>query len=289
MLLYHGVWVFPVALLGAIIGLQKRDPITILAVGWLALILEFSTLGILESLAPGLVAPLLRYDYPLSLAWHGPIIPYAILGGIGLLWLWERWGGGALGVWLRRQVYAILAILIALTLGILILNAQILEFSKGRVGFFGAFSSAADVQAMQWLKANTSPDSRILNYPGTQFDNSHESDWVPVIAERDSVYYRWQPFFRGNAASLDEQAQLRAFWENPADPANVDLLKAAGIDYVIVPEVVNNPASIQAMFRWRAPVALIEMRSRVADAPYLKRVFESDGAEVYALIVENAR
>jgi hypothetical protein len=111
-----------------------------------------------------------------------------------------------------------------------------------------------------------------------------QRDWVPVIAERDSVYYRWQPFFRGNEASLAEQERLRAFWDDPADPDNAQLLRDAGIDYVIVPQLVTNPASIDTMFRWGDTWADdIKMRSRVADAAYLQRVFNDGGAEVYAI------
>jgi hypothetical protein len=37
-----------------------------------------------------------------------------------------------------------------------------------------------------------------LNFPGPQ-----EGDWVPVIAERKSIYYRPQPFFdRGDTDPL---------------------------------------------------------------------------------------
>ncbi|HLU08026.1 MAG TPA: hypothetical protein VK003_00030, partial [Oceanobacillus sp.] len=73
MLLYHGIWIVPVAILGAIIGLRRRDQTAILSVGWLLLIIDFSTTGILESLFGDLLAPAFRFDYPFSIAWHGPI------------------------------------------------------------------------------------------------------------------------------------------------------------------------------------------------------------------------
>lgn len=282
LLLYHGVWIIPVAIIGAIIGFRNRSQSVILALGWLAFIVEFSSLGILERLVPNLIAPLLRYDYPFSIAWHGPIIPFAILGGIGLFWLWERFAVTRTATLSPRWSYGLLTGGIIFVLVAIALSPQLLAFSKGRIGFFGTFSSAADVQAMEWIKHNTPTDARILNFPGTQKDNSHESDWVPVIAERDTVYYRWQPFFHNNEASLAEQDRLRVFWDDPANPANADLLRSAGIKYVIVPQLVNEPASIDTMFRWRAPFTdLIKMQSSVADAPYLQRVFNSDGAEVY--------
>ncbi len=287
MVVYHGVVILPIAVLGAVVGLRRRDQGAILAVGWLVMVLEFSSLGILERLVPGLVAPLLRYDYPFSIAWHGPIIPYAILGGMGLLWIWDKWFEVRLGKWMPRLSYGVLGTLIVIALVILVFNQQLLSFSKDRVGFFGAFASQADVQAMEWLKENTPADARVLNYTGTQLDNSHEGDWVPVISERDSVYYRWQPFFRNNEASLTEQELLRAFWENPADPAHAELLQTAGIDYVIVPQIITNPESITSMFRWRPPVDLVEMESQVSDAAYLNLVFESEGAQVYEFITDS--
>ncbi|MBL8157780.1 MAG: hypothetical protein JNM70_26790, partial [Anaerolineae bacterium] len=177
--------------------------------------------------------------------------PYAILGGMGLLWAWERWFEARTAIYWNRLAYGLAGVLVAGAVLVLLFHPQLLAFSKGKVGFFGAFSSAADVQAMEWLKLNTPVDARVLNYPGARFDNSHESDWVPVISERDTVYYRWQPFFHNNEASLAEQDRLRAFWEDPANPAHAELLREANIRYVIVPQIVANPASFETMFRWR--------------------------------------
>jgi hypothetical protein len=282
MVLYHGVVILPVAVLGAVIGLRRRDPLAILGVAWWLMVLEFSSLGIVEALIPGSEAWLLRYDYPFSIAWHGPIIPYTILGGMAILWAWERWGAVRLGGWLRQHSWKVLLIACILPLLALVFNRELLAFSKTRLGIYGTFSSAADVQAMEWLKHNTPPDARVLNFPGSQFDNSHEADWVPVISERESIYFRWQPFFRGTEAVIAEQDRLRAFWLDPADEAQAALLQAAGIDYVIVPQLVTDPASIETMFRWRPPfTGLIAMESAVADAPYLELMADFDGAQVY--------
>jgi hypothetical protein len=284
MLLYHGIWIVPAAIVGAAVGLRQRDQATLLAVGWLVLILDFSTTGIIESLFGGPLAPLFRYDYPFSIAWHGPIIPYAILGGMGLLWLWDRFAARRFSVTFRRYAPAALAGLTILLVAALLLNRQLLALTKDWIGFYGAFSSHDDVAAMEWLKANAPADARVLNHPGP-----HEADWVPVVSERDSVYYRPQPFFRGDEASLTEQERLRAFWEDPADPANAALLAEAGVDYVIVPQIVTNPQSIQDMFRWRPPFpGETPMRSSVADAPYLELVFDANGAQVYQLRQANS-
>ncbi|MBZ0297259.1 MAG: hypothetical protein K8L99_32165 [Anaerolineae bacterium] len=280
--LYQGVWSVPLVIIGVVVGLRRREQMALLAVGWLVMILDFTLLGLTETLFPWV--PLFRYDYPFSIGWHGPIIPFTILGGCGLLWLWDRLAEARYGEALHRYAYVLIAVPVAVGLLLFAARDQVLTFSKDRVGFFGAFASEADVQAMEWLKDNTELDARVLNFPGTAFDNSHEGDWVPVISERDSVYYRWQPFFEGNEESLAEQDRLRAFWENPADPANADLLAEAGIDYVIVPQIVAQPEQFETAWRWNRPFAWdLPMESDVADAPYLEQVFEADGAAVYAV------
>ncbi len=280
MILYQGILIVPIALVGAVVGLRKRDITAILSVGWLLLILDFSTTGIIESIFGGLLAPLFRYDYPFSIAWHGPIIPYAILGGIGLLWLWDKFAEERFGKQLHRLAPVALAAFAVILLVGYFLSDSILAFSKNRVGFYGAFSSEADVAAMTWLRENTETDVRLLNHPAP-----HEADWVPVISERDSVYYRPQPFFRNTEASEAEQELFLAFWEDPANPGNLALLEQASIDYVIVPQLVTNPESIETMFRWRAPFTEgYTMNSDLADAPYLELVFDQDGAQVYQVV-----
>lgn len=283
MILYHGILIVPFAVIGAVVGLRGRNQAAILSVGWLVLILDFSTTGIIPSLFPWL--PILRYDYPFSLAWHGPIIPYTILGGAGLLWLWDRLFERRVGMALHRAAPALLVVLCVLAVGVLPVKDPLIAFSKGRVGFFGAFSSAADVAAMEWIKANAPEDARVLNSP-----LPHEGDWIPVISERDSIYFRPQPFFRGTEAVEAEQDALLAFWQNPAEPANAALLDAANISYVIVPQIITAPDSIETMVRWRTPLTegFAPMQSSVADAPYLELVFEQDGAQVYAVRAEAA-
>jgi hypothetical protein len=285
LVVYHGVWVLPLALVALVVGLRQRQQAVILGAGWLVMVLDFAVVGLTERLLPWL--PVFRYDYPFSIAWHGPIIPYTILGGMGLLWVWDRWAEARWGALLHRRAIALTGALIAIGLLLLLINPALLAWSKGRVGFFGAFASHADVAVMEWLKANTPPETRVLNFPGTRFDNSHEGDWVPVISERDSVYYRWQPFFRGTEASLAEQDRLRAFWHDPANPDHAALLAESGIGYVIVPQIVTNPDSFETAWRWNRPFAWdFPMQSAVADAPYLALALDIDGAQVYRVISE---
>jgi len=282
MVIMHGGVIVLLAGLGALVGVRRRSPATLLALVWLVAIVEFSTLGLLERTFPALLAPLLKYDYPFSLAWHGPIIPYTILGGSGLLWLADRLGAARADRLARRWAYPAVALGAAALLGIVVAFDPLLAASKDAgVRFYGAFSSSADVAAMQWLRDHTPPDARVLNHPGP-----HEGDWAPVIAERDTVFFRPQPFFRGTARAEAQQDALRAFLRDPADPAHREALLAAGVRYVLVPQVFANPDALAEMVRWRPPLdeAASYAAGAVRDAPYLRLVFDRDGAQVYEVV-----
>src|SRR5262249_35165845 len=104
---------------------------------------------------------------------------------------------------------------------------------------------------------------------------------VPIIAQRNAIYFRPQPFFRGTEQSDAQQQALTAFWKNPADPANKALLIRYHIGYVIVPQVVTDPASIKTMYRWRTPLTSVATYKPISNVPFLKLVFDSGGAQVY--------
>jgi hypothetical protein len=170
-----------------------------------------------------------------------------------------------------------------------IFSNKLLALSTGWSGPYGAFASSNDVLAMRWLYDHTPPDARVLNYPG-DYENQRdwEAHWAAVLTERDCVYFRMQPFFLdasgnigGSIKSYAEQHTLLAFWRDPSDPANAALLREAGIDYVLVPESVGDPASVAQSWRWQPPVLLPDTRSTPEDAPYLKLVFSAGGARVY--------
>ncbi len=277
LVLMHGGLVIPLVLGGAVIAVRRRAPLDLLMLGWLLLVIDFSTVGLLERITFGLLDPLLKYDYPFSIAWHGPIIPYAYLSASAVLWLLRRIGWARVQHALSRLAWPALA-LAAVVITLSVAFAEPLrDLSKGRIGFFGAFASHADVQAMAWLRDNTPPETRILNFPGPQ-----EGDWAPIISERDTVFFRMQPFFRHTEAAEAEQAAFHGFWEDPADPVWAARLRQAGVRYVLVPQVVGNPASFERMWRWREPFAWeLAARSTVADAPYLALVADFDGAQVW--------
>lgn len=287
LVLMHGGVIVVLALGGALLGLRERTPAQLLMIVWLVAIVEFSTLGLLERFFPQVMAPLLKYDYPFSLAWHGPIIPYFVLGGTALAWLADRLGADRTDRWARRLAYPVMALaLVALGLGVAFFD-EVLDFSREYVSFYGAFSSRADVEAMEWLRNNTPPDARVLNHPGP-----HEGDWAPVIAERDTVYFRPQPFFRGVAEAEAEQLAFRPLWREPDDPEQDfgALLADFGVDYVLLPQVFGEPDAFDDMLRWRPPLpeAASYLTRPLSEASYLRLVHEVDGARIYQVVPQAA-
>ena len=84
----------PSPMIGAVAGLRQRSQAAILAAGWMVLIVDFAVFGLTEALFRGL--PLFRYDYPFSIAWHGPIIPSPSWAGLaccgcGISWPKSGW------------------------------------------------------------------------------------------------------------------------------------------------------------------------------------------------------
>jgi hypothetical protein len=280
MVVYHGGVIVLLSLVGIVLAVRRRNAVDLLMLVWLALIVDFSSLGILQLIAPGLLAPITKYDYPFSLAWHGPIIPYIYFGATALLWLMERLGRDRVENWIKLASLPVINV-VALAVVLLMLYAEPLAAAtkNSPLQIYGAFASKADVQAMQWLQQNSPTDALVLNHPGPQ-----EGDWAPIIAQRNSVYFRDQPFFRNTEQVKAQQQALRAFWQNPGDPANAALLARYSVSYVIVPQVVNRPDALKTMFRWRAPIPEAARYKPVGDVPYLKLVYDADGAQVYQVL-----
>lgn len=282
---YHGGLIVVLALIGIVTQIGSRSGRSVLDVAmliWLILIIDFSTTGILKAIAPWI--PLFKYDYPFSIAWHGPIIPYLYFGAHGLNWLRARIGIQRADRLVRRlSGFVLIAVIVAVAVLIPSMDALVAASKNTPLKIYGAFSSRADLAAMSWLKANTPADALILNHVG-----DHEGDWTPLIAERNTVFFRPQPFFRNTEALEQQWMDFRAFWADPTIPAHADLLRRYGVDYVIVPQIVNQPESVSGgAYRWRDPVPNARPylnAIRALGLPYLTLVFEQDGAEVYQVV-----
>jgi hypothetical protein len=136
---------------------------------------------------------------------------------------------------------------------------------------------------MAYLRDNAPEDALVLNYPV-----NFEAHWVPVIAERESVTFREQPFFSGAEPYYTRRDALtEAYFDLGSEKAH-DLLLEYGVTHVIIPQIANQPDRFwdtHEMFRWQWPEeSWIPFRSYPAEANWLALEFEQDGAQVYRVL-----
>jgi hypothetical protein len=259
------------AAVGLLLALRRRDWFDIWLLGWAVMILEISTFGNLDALSRRTTIDPMQIFYPYGAAWHATIIPVPVLAAMAVaklpITVAEVFKKPA--VWTAASL-----VVIAIAVAAGLFGPSIIQFSKGRVGITGSLSSAADVRAMVWLRDNTPDDVFILNYPGI------EGDWAPVIAERRTVHFREQLFYIGAGPAWALQERLRAAYLDPAAPESERLIREAGIDYVLVPQVLGNLASFASAQRWRPPF-VEPLQSPFADAAYLELVQNFEGAQIW--------
>jgi len=289
MVLYHGIAWPALALAGTAVGLRRRPIWTLAVVTWLLVLADLSLTDVLAYASP-LGATLRRFAYPFSIAWHGPLLPYLVLGTVAFAAAAGRWRWRITAFPGRATSVAAALALAAVGLALPWLAAPVVS----RLEIYGALASRSDVVAMRWIRGAAPAGGRVLNYPG---DLPHrrdwESHWAPVLTERDCVYFRMQPFFlddpraprRGAlAAAAREQEEMLAFWRDPADPRHAARLATAGIRYVLVPEGVGDPAAATGVWRGRPPALLDGRQPPALAVEYLREVFRAGGATVYEVV-----
>jgi hypothetical protein len=264
--------------IGMLVGWRRRQPVLLWMMVWVVGLVEFSTLGVLENSFPDLSRTLFKYNYALGLAWNGPLIPYTLLGGTGLVWLADRIGQDRIERLVGRLAVSLFSLLtIVLMVGIVSLYVM-RDATKTTRDLIGSISSSADVEAMNWLRDHAPDNARILNHPGPV-----EGDWAPVVSERDTIYFRPQYFFQNTYRMDAERNAFRAFWSDPVNPEYENLFCEMDVSYVLVPQVFGDPSSFEHMIRWADPLPVAAAYPSVPfeDIPYLHLVYERDGAQVY--------
>ena len=264
--------------IGMLLGVRRRQPLLLWMVVWVAGLVEFSTLGVLERTFPDLRESLLKYVYPLGLAWNGPLIPYTVLGGTGLVWLSDRIGQDRIERLLGRLAVPVGSLLTAVVVSGNLCLHFMADTAKTHRDLIGCISSSVDVDAMIWLRDHSPENARVLNHPGPL-----EGDWAPVVTERDTVYFRPQYFFRNTHQVEAEQDAFRAFWSDPTNPGYENLFRETGVNYVLVPQINGDLGHSDHMIRWLDPLPVASAYSSApfTAIPYLQLVYEQDGAQVF--------
>ncbi|MCC6904977.1 MAG: hypothetical protein IT326_03980, partial [Anaerolineae bacterium] len=285
MVVYQGVLVPALALGGAMLALWRRRLPDVLMLTWLVFVIDFSIFGLTDRFFDLIGIDIMRYVYPYSVAWRGPILTYAYFATVFIDWLLDRWAAArehaiAMPMWAGQAALVTGIGLVALAV---VLSRPILISSRQAVNFFGAFSSRADLAVMTYLRQNSPQDSLILNYP-----SGFEGHWVTTIAERETVEFRDQPFFHLADSYYERMAQAEQAYFDLSQPAARVFVQAQGIDYVIIPQIVNQPERFNDMrgsIRWRWPQDTWRaLDYDPASIDWLEQVFEQDGAQVYRVL-----
>lgn len=276
---FQGGLVPLLAVPGVIIALRRRQLPDILMLTWLAFILDFSMFGITDRVFSLTGIDIMRYVYPFSVAWHGPILVYAYLAAATFDTVLDSQMVTVPAKWINRGLAASLLLMLLAV----VFQRPILAASRQAAGFFGAFSSRADLAAMAYLRESAPPDALLLNYP-----LGHEAHWAPVIAERESVTFRDQPFFSGAEPYYDRSADLADAYFDLAAEGVYEQIQAYGVTHLVVPQIINQPerfGDMQAMMRWRWPGDYWqEPETSPDELDWLELVFDQDGARVYRVL-----
>jgi hypothetical protein len=247
------LWMLPLLIIGIVVGWCKYRVLVLWSAGWIGL-------AHLIYWLPNRLGYLRWIDMsdPAHRMALTPIIPYVLLGGVALLWLFEH-----LPQWfrdtLRRTVYlqailALFAIPATLYFVINVWSDDPLAYTK------------ADYAAMQWTIENVPLDARVLNHPTDK--------WVVPTTGLRGIFLEFPP--RINLLEgryWDSLVYLSSFWGG----TNRILLESYGIDYVIVPAWAAHPSEQAAEF-------LSGGEDNLANLPFLEVAFEKDGAVVYRVL-----
>jgi len=285
MIQYHGWWILPVGVLGAWLGWQSRDLTAILAIGWLFLILDFSTTGGIAAMLPFVD----RFVNPLDIAWHGPIIPYTILGGMGLLWLWQEMIQPRMGSLSYRGTYAVAGVSSLVILGAIFAGSNLASLARTVFGGDGVLVTEADIEAAWWLREQSQPVTLadgtedesavsvglVLNYPASS------GLWVPNIAEADALNFPRPPY--ATSTGMGIAATVNTFWDNPTDAGWAERLQAAQITHIVLPHTLAAPDADAPWFWGDGPAGIASLE----DIQYLTPIYEVDGVPLIYAVSES--
>ena len=249
-------WMIPLLLIGITAGWRKHRTLVLWSIGWIAISHGIYWLpqewGYLRWLQMG--------DRAHRMALM-PYIPYALLGGFALLWLFEHLPKSTRDM-LRQTVYlqAVLALLALMGL-FFVWNGWYTNSSKT------LYNTDDDYAAMQWLMENA-PDATVLNHP-------HDK-WLMATTGMNTVFAVMPPRVRIIASRTGETAR-REFWQSPTLDVLVD---GFGIDYIYLPQWAARPPASPEYIR----MLLLGGESQLANLPYLEVVFEQNGATIYRVL-----
>jgi hypothetical protein len=253
LVLQQGIWMLPLLLIGAMVGWRKHRTLVLWCVGWV--IVAYFFLALPKSLF------YLRWIQSGSAVYRMaliPTIPYALLGGIALLWLFERIPQWCRAM-LRRTFYlqAILALFAIPAVLYFVIN----------IGFADPKAlTRADIATMNWLMENA-PDAHVLNHP--------TDNWFVPATGINAIFAEFPSHITTSRNNSAARLELAYSWQVP--DGRLFFLEKYEIDYILVPQWAAHPSEQAAEF-------LSGGEDNLANLPFLEVAFEQDGAVVYRVL-----
>jgi hypothetical protein len=253
----QGIWILPFVVFGIVAGSWRYRSVILWGIGWIVLALLLHpyvdkspslpvalNFGLTEDKAQGLI----------------PIVPYVLLGGFGLLWLYERVNKAIHDAY-RQSFYVIMGLVLGgifVLFGYMGLGAFPTLYDGSAIHY--ALNAQGDFAAMVWLRDHTPEDSFILNSPSDV--------WTAPTSGRDAIYIA-SP--EGAAVDKARFAGYPPLVNLSLEPNMADeYLIQYGVDYIIVPQDSSSKRYVGA--------------DELRDLPFLALVFEQDGAAVYRVL-----
>ncbi len=289
----HAIWSFFAAIIGAWLGWIRRDVLSLSAVLWLLLIFDYSVTGGLSGLFPFL----LDFADPQLVARVGPILPYSMLGGSALLWLFNNYVVPRTGAITYRGTYILAGIG---TVVVIILTVIVLpQMRSSSVSLPPAHATSNDLAVLAWIR-----EELVVDRPEVLDDTDDDADnesaearevapmmlilnpfmgdsgiWAAVVSEQQSIYLPPLPYGQSDQLDIPDFGD---FWDSPTDSVWGDELRDAGVTHVFVPEILSAGVDLDALWRFGAPFTFAPIDLELVD--YLALLHEVGEARLYAVV-----
>ncbi len=200
----------PLVIWGVIIGLRSEGrlrSISLLMLGWLLLLVDFTLLGIIGRMLP----PLGTLTNAPNLARHGAILPSCYFAGLALLQIWETRLPSQWRERLRRNAHRCLALAFLGVCALYFAFPPALDVLRPLLNLPAATITRDDIAAMDWLREVAEPDALLQATNGT--------GWLPPLAERNAVDFRAWTYFEWDIVERAKTNTIVDYVFAPADAA----------------------------------------------------------------------
>lgn len=166
---------------------------------------------------------LFRWVY---VGWVWAIAPMSIIGGMGLLEVYERQVPKAIRAWAYARYYALASALIVILVLVIVFNIPILD----RVLNLSLPPlSINDIAVLQWIKKNAPIDALIVG--------PEDAYWIPALTERSANILPPSPYWHSTAVTASSDAPVMVFAPENSKESLTSVLYQQGEARVYAPSL----------------------------------------------------